>query len=74
MERPNEAESVSAQPRYFFFGRWLNALAAADFESLLVRPSRRTLEAFFATLALVTLLLAIVITPSVSCTRWWRRS
>lgn len=38
----------------FFLGaRWLSALAAAVFDVLLVRPSRSTLDAAFAALALV---------------------
>ena len=41
---------------YFFLGfsRWLRADPAAAFEFLLVRPSRKTLDALLATFLLVT--------------------
>lgn len=39
---------------YLWEGRWANALAAAVLDALLVRPSRRTLEAALAARAEVT--------------------
>jgi len=49
---------------YFFFfaafSRWDNALPAADFEALLVRPSRRVLDAAEAAFAEVVFLGALV--------------
>jgi hypothetical protein len=74
---PQTAENglCPAFESYFFFGLWLRALPAADFESLLVRPSRSTVDAFLATLALVTLLFATsrhLLPPN--CIRRLRRS
>lgn len=48
---------------YFFGLACDSALAAADLLALLVRPSRRTLEAIEATLWLVCLLLCFAIMP-----------
>ncbi len=44
--------------------RWLSAEAAADLDALPVRPSRSTLDASLATLALVLRFLAIVGLPA----------
>jgi cellulose biosynthesis protein BcsQ len=57
-----------AQLCYFFLPlACANALAATDFVFVDVRPSRKSAEAFLATLALVTLLLldflAIALSP-----------
>jgi hypothetical protein len=53
------AESTVQQDQlYFFFlepGRWESALAAADFDALLLRPSRSTLDALEAAFFEVTL-------------------
>lgn len=47
---------------YFLLGRWVSAEAAADLAALLDLGSRRTFEAADAAFALVTSLLAIIIT------------
>lgn len=48
---------------YFFFCFWLSALPAEDFESLPVRSSFRTFDAFLATFGLVTLFFAMCLSP-----------
>jgi hypothetical protein len=42
-------KAVGRQIYFFLFGFWVNVLAAAAFDAALVRPSRSTCDAAFAT-------------------------
>ena len=57
LDRHPQVLGYATRDAYFFLGfsRWLRADPAAAFEFLLVRPSRKTLDALVATFLLVTL-------------------